>query len=325
MAAALAHSSFRGMSLLLGTRSPLRVAVASHRCVAQTNTTNTMQSKTHAGSIRTRSASAAVVRGVPSSFAHCLKFDDSAVIDYENAVKQHAAYVKCLQQKVPKIIELPADDRFPDCSFVEDTAVVIGDRAMIARPGARERQGEEADVKEALKHCGLRIYEAKPPACIDGGDVLVTDEHIFVGRSRRTNHEGIAALQAAFPDIPVFTIPSFDPILIYSPAHSLCHSIIMTWVEGNTLLVEDSPGALEMFEALRQMALSGGREYESVLVPDAGGANALVVDDTVFYPAAYSPDTAAVYQSLKGKRAVAVDISEFHKGDGGLTCLSVLV
>jgi hypothetical protein len=152
----------------------------------------------------------AIVRGLPASFvAGALRMGEpAAAVDGARAHAQHAAYVAALRKVgVTELIELPADDKHPDCVFVEDTAVVIGRTALITRPGHDSRVGETTAVADALaKVPGLAVVRMSAPARLDGGDVLWTGREIFVGLSTRTNRAGVAALAAAFPGVPVTSI-----------------------------------------------------------------------------------------------------------------------
>jgi hypothetical protein len=127
----------------------------------------------------------AVVRGVPDSFANALTMEKPASpVNLERAREQHAAYVQILRGLVQEVIEIPADNQYPDCPFIEDTAIVIGNQALITRPGAVSRQGEEVKVHHALAKMGLKICEVQPPGLIDGGDVLYASGILFAGKSR---------------------------------------------------------------------------------------------------------------------------------------------
>lgn len=146
----------------------------------------------------------AIVRALPSDFAaKAIRFHKGAVISQERAAEQHAAYVAALKRVVPEVILLPAAEGCPDSVFVEDTAVCVGDTALITRPGAESRLGETAAVEKALRDLGMHVAVAPAHARLDGGDVLFTGSEIFVGISSRTNQAGVTAVAAAFPDIPV--------------------------------------------------------------------------------------------------------------------------
>ena len=102
------------------------------------------------------------------------------------------AYVKALKSLVPRVIEVEGDDRYPDCCFVEDTAVVLGHRALITRPGHTNRRGETKAVADVLRSTKLEITHMEEPATLDGGDVLFSGHELFVGLSSRTNEVRIA-------------------------------------------------------------------------------------------------------------------------------------
>jgi len=255
----------------------------------------------------------ALVRGVPSSFCDALSMEmPSSPVDLERARAQHAAYVKVLQGLVDKVIELPADDKFPDCPFIEDTAVVIGNRAFITHPGASSRQGEEVAVREALKKLGIHTSEVESPGSIDGGDVLYASGMLFVGKSTRTNEAGINALAKAFPDIQVHTIPVLDTLHLKS---------VLTQIAPQTLAVEDNEVAAAM---LVEVQRKGGNLFKAVQIAGAGAANTILVGDTLVCSATLGSNLEAQY-SQYAKNIISVDISEFHKVDGGLTCLSIII
>ena len=136
------------------------------------------------------------MRDVSPGIARCeLTYLERQPIDYERAVKEHERYRDVLRDLGLEVVSLPGDAGYPDCCFVEDTAVVLDEIAVITRPGAESRRGETAVVAEALA-AWRHVVAVEPPGTLDGGDVLVTARKIFVGRSRRTNGAGIEALRA---------------------------------------------------------------------------------------------------------------------------------
>lgn len=256
---------------------------------------------------------AAIVRSVPGTFADALAMEKPAdPIDVQLAKQQHREYVKVLEGLGLQVIELAADDAFPDCPFVEDTAVVLGSRALITRPGAASRQGEEVPVKQALERLGLQTSQAQAPAQIDGGDVLFAGGMLFVGQSARTNVEGLQALASAFPDVRV--VPVRVP-------RSLHLKTVLSCVASDVLAVEDSPEARAMFASIQREAPF----LKSIAVSPAGAANTVLLGGgTVIYPSGYGRSFESVYEPY-ADRVIPVNISEFHKADGGLTCLSIFV
>lgn len=254
----------------------------------------------------------AVVRGVPDSFANALAMEKPASpVNLERAREQHAAYVQILRGLVQEVIEIPADNQYPDCPFIEDTAIVIGNQALITRPGAVSRQGEEVEVHHALAKMGLKICEVQPPGLIDGGDVLYASGLLFAGKSRRTNDDGILALTNAFPEIGV------HPIKVAKGLHL---KSALTCIAPRTLAVEDNEDAQAMFEELQKMT---AQHFKSFQVSVAGAANTLWVGDTLLISSTLAGDLEPHFKQFAGE-VVPVDISEFHKADGGLTCLSLI-
>ncbi|MCY3779436.1 MAG: amidinotransferase [Chloroflexi bacterium] len=225
--------------------------------------------------------------------------------DYDRALRQYETYTGALQDCGLDVTVLPADERFPDGHFVEDPLVIFHDLAFHCRSGAPSRQGEGDSLLPHLS--GLRIVESPQGACIDGGDVLFCADRVLVGISQRTNRAGYAALRSALQsvqaDIRVEALP-FNGVLHLKSG-----------------LTELAPGLLIHDPALKtDCDLSWARVI--TLPPEEGhAADVMPVNDTVFVaadcPVAFA--TAAQYC----ERVVALDMSEFVKMDGGLTCLSL--
>jgi N-dimethylarginine dimethylaminohydrolase len=123
----------------------------------------------------------------------------SIIIDQARAAEEHAAYVEALRCTGVAVVEVPGDPALPDCCFIEDAAVAVGDRALITRPGHPSRRGETAAVAAALAAHGVTLAHTPDHATIDGGDVMFTGSALFVGVGGRTNAAGAEALAAAFP------------------------------------------------------------------------------------------------------------------------------
>jgi dimethylargininase len=244
----------------------------------------------------------AFVRQPGVSFAQAIS-STGAVIDVARAREQHAAYVVALRLAGVAVEELPPSEAFPDSCFMQDPALVIGGRAVIARPGAASRRGEEALVAPLLRE-QLPTVEIVAPGTLEGGDVLVMPDRVYVGRSERTNAEGIRQLRAALHPLPVDEIPVGGLLHLLSG---------VTYLGRNTLL------------ALREMA--GRSEFagmDVLVVPDeeAYACNALGLGDRVVAPAGYER-TADLLRGA-GFHVLTVPMSEFAKADGGVTCLSLV-
>ncbi len=251
----------------------------------------------------------AIVRGVPETFSAALRQREPPTpIDVPRARAQHRRYVEALRSLVDRVIEIPPDDRFPDCCFVEDTAVVVGDRGVVTRPGAPSRRGEEEAVAEVLAALGTTCLRMPEGATLDGGDVLFTGRELFVGRSRRTNDRGIAFLAEAFPEFPV------HPIDLPGGLH--LKSVVTRIDERRFALYR---GAAEIFGGIERV----NPEYRAIPIPDAAAANCLVIGGTILHLAPY-PESSSVFTSL-GLQSLPLEMSELTKADGGLTCLSILL
>ena len=241
----------------------------------------------------------AITRGVARTIQQAeLTHRERQRIDYEAAADQHRQYVQLLASLGCTLVELPADDDFPDCVFIEDTAIVLDDVAVITRPGAESRRGETLAVAEALS-AYRPIARVEAPATIDGGDVLVLDDVIYVGLSTRTNDAAVEQLRA-------LTRRKVVPVAVHGVLHL---KSAVTRVSRDTLLI-------------RREWIDTAPFAEWTLL-EAEEPNALLVGDVVVYPSAY-PETARLLAS-RGIDVHTVDASELAKAEGGVTCCSLLV
>jgi dimethylargininase len=241
----------------------------------------------------------AITRDVPRTIAKCeLTHIDRMPIDYAVAADQHERYRRLLASLGCTVISLPGDDQYPDSVFVEDTAIVLDDLAVITRPGADSRRGETRAVADALAPY-RRLVHIEAPATLDGGDVLVLDDRIYVGLSTRTNEAGIGQLRE-------LTRREVIPVPMQGALHL---KSAITRVSRDSLLVN---------RAWVDVAPFGGWT-----LIDAAEPNALLIGDVVVYPSAF-PETAAVLRS-RGIDVRTVDADELAKAEGGVTCCSLLV
>lgn len=247
----------------------------------------------------------ALVRAVPGSYRDCLR-EHPAVIDTGLARRQHAAYVTALFDAGVDVHVLPADEAHPDCCYVEDTAVILDQRALITVPGAPSRRGECPAIAAALAaYCGTQ--QMFGPGTLDGGDVMRVGRHLYVGLSSRTDRAGVDALAgfAALHQLEVRAIPL---------ALGLHLKTIVTLADPHTLVLQ--AGALDP-------AVFAAADVAVLEVPEPVGANVLALGRRVLVSTA-APRTADRLAAL-GLTVVPLDISEFNKGDGAFTCLSLRV
>ena len=223
---------------------------------------------------------------------------------YEILVKQHGEYIDALKSigiEVTLLGELPDH---PDAYFVEDTAVVTANVAVITNPGADSRQGEEETIAPVLAKY-RKIERIKPPGTVDGGDVLQVGNHFFIGVSERTNHEGAGQLSQILKSYGyTYTIAAVGEGLHFKSS--------VNYVGKNTLLITE--------DFTKNDQLKG---YDTIVVnsEESYAANTLFINDHLLVPRGY-PDTRKKLERLDFT-IIDLDTSEVRKMDGGLTCMSI--
>ena len=226
-------------------------------------------------------------------------------IDVDLAGVQHSQYEACLAELGCEIISLPAEPDLPDSVFVEDTAIVLDEAAIITRPGVDSRRPETVSVARALKQYRI-LYHIEPPGKVDGGDVLRIGKMFFIGLSVRTNEEGIEQIRSLL-DQYVYTV---EGVKVNGCLHL---KSAVTQVAENTLLINPAWVDERAFMGMDLIYIDPAEPF---------GANALLVGDTVIYPAAY-PGTKRRLES-HGIPVKVVDVSELAKDEGGVTCCSLI-
>lgn len=247
----------------------------------------------------------AIVRKPCKQLAKGLSDNQLGIPDYEKALKQHKSYVSALQTCGLSVITLEADERFPDSVFVEDTAVCTSEFAVLSRPGAPEREKERDIMLPELKKHFNKIEYIKKPGFLDGGDIMQVNKTFYIGISKRTNHEG----GDQFIDI----MKKYGMKGIKVPLSTLLHlKTGMSYLEHTNLLISGEFIQNSLFDNFHKIVIDDSEQY---------AANSLWINETVLVPAAY-PKTAKQIQNA-GYKVLLVDISEFRKLDGGLSCLSL--
>lgn len=224
--------------------------------------------------------------------------------DPERSRAQFRSYVDTLLALGLFVSTLPAQAAYPDSHFVEDTAVVMPELAVITHPGAPSRRGEVDTVAPVL--AGFRpTVRLSPNAQMDGGDVLMVDKQFFVGLSSRTNERGVSEFAAA--------VEGFGyKVTTVEVGAGLHLKSIVNYVGRNTLVLSEDGVDNPAFQGYRHIVLDKEEEY---------AGNTLWINDTLITPAGY-PRTRTKLETL-GLPLVEIDTSEFRKMDGGLTCLSL--
>ena len=238
-------------------------------------------------------------------------------VDVDLALAQHAAYVELLRRHGYEIVEAPELDEHPDGLFVEDALVMIGGLALLTRPGALSRRSEVASIATVVAALGLPVARITEPGTLDGGDVLVTDRHVFVGRSTRTNDAAIAqlaAICAPVADSQGDGAAAGREIVAVDIERCLhLKSAITALPDGSLMAV---PGWVDRapFES---------RGYLVRDAPETTGGDLLDLGGTVALPAD-APCTAALLAEL-GFAVEPIDVGELQKIEAGVTCMSVLI
>lgn len=249
----------------------------------------------------------ALVRPPGDSFVKALsRHPERDTIDPQRARAQHAAYRQSLERLGLEVAVLPVDEELPDSCFVQDVALVLKVRALLCRPGEPSRRQEAERIEPVLRGLVSSVHRVSAPATIEGGDVFLLEDRFIVGRSHRTNEEGIQALERfAAPDVRVVPAEVPEPYL-----HLLSGVAIADDVAIGAKAVIDQPA----FDGLERVEVP---EEEAV------GCNFVRNGRDLLMAAGYN----RIQQLLeaRGFRVHAVDLSEFRKADGGPTCLSLLV
>jgi dimethylargininase len=248
----------------------------------------------------------AITRSVGPSLADCeLTFQTREPIALAEAILQHAAYLDALRQAGIAAEVLPADEYLPDAVFVEDTAVVLDELAVITRPGSMTRREEVATVAVALKkHRSLAYIEE--PGTLDGGDVLKIGRHLFVGLSSRTNEAGYNQLSRAVERHGY----RVAPVRVYGCLHL---KTAVSMLDEETLLI--NPNWIDAGK------LSGFRHVQ-VAETEPFAANCLALNGMIHLSARCDRTRELLEQ--RGFVARMLKITEFEKAEAGLTCLSLV-
>lgn len=224
-------------------------------------------------------------------------------VEVELAARQWQQYVDALAEAGWTCVEVPPVDDCPDGVFVEDTMVVFRDLAVIARAGANERRPEAAEAERAVAAQGYRIANITEPGTLDGGDILKIGSTVYAGLGGRTNQAGLDQLRGFLEPLgaEVIAVPVSKVLHLKSAVTALPDGTVIGYEP-----LTDDPGAFPTFLA----------------VPEEAGAHVVLLGEGRLLMAASAPKSAKLFREL-GYTPVVVDISEFEKLEGCVTCLSV--
>jgi dimethylargininase len=249
----------------------------------------------------------AITREISPRFAECeLTHLERTPIDLDIARAQHRDYVETLEKLGCEVIELPADPDLPDSVFVEDTALILPEVALITRPGADSRKPETEFIARALTPL-IDLVRVREPATVDGGDILVLGKKIYVGRSTRSNQHAINQLHEL--------LSGYGYSVMGVELHDCLHlKSAVTRVDDQTLLINKNWVDPRCFEEFDQIKIDPSEPH---------AANCLPIGDGIIFPTAFPK--ARIRLEERGYRVVAVDVSELAKAEGAVTCCSLII
>ena len=249
----------------------------------------------------------AITRDVSPRFNECeITHIERSPIDVHIARAQHHTYVQALKELGCAVLELPAEDDLPDSVFVEDTAVILRDVALLTRPGADSRKPETDSIASALAPY-REIVRIQPPATVDGGDVLVLGKKIYVGMSSRSSLAAVTQMNNLLGKYGYETqgVELRDCLHLKSA---------VTRVDDETLLINRKWVDVENFE---------GRKLIDIDPSEPFAANCLPINNSIIYPTAFPKTTSRLEAS--GYQVQPVNVDELAKAEGAVTCCSLIV
>lgn len=225
--------------------------------------------------------------------------------DYSKALLQHSKYIETLKQLGLEVKILDKDDLFPDSTFIEDIALCTRKCAVITNPGAESRRGEIFGIRQVLAGYYDEIEEIISPGTLEAGDVMMVENHFFMGISNRTNNEGA------------------DQLINILEKHNMTGSKVLlkkmlhlksgaSYLENNTMLVHGELTELKEFKQYNMIVIDEDESY---------AANSLWINGSVLVPDGF-PKTRKKIEKA-GYETIVLDVSEFRKVDGGMSCLSL--
>lgn len=250
----------------------------------------------------------AITRDVSPRFNECeITHIDRTPIDVKIAQSQHHGYIQALKELGCTVLELPAEADLPDSVFVEDTAVILPEVALITNPGADSRKPETESIVHALRPY-LEMVFIKPPATVDGGDVLVLGKNIYVGMSTRSNDNAVDQMNRLLGRFGYKTqgVELHDCLHLKSAVTGVDHD--------NTLLINRNWVDIETF---------AGYDLIDIDPSEPFAANCLPMNGSIIFPTAF-PKTTDILEA-RGYKIKSVVVDELAKAEGAVTCCSLII
>ncbi len=250
----------------------------------------------------------AIVRTPGSNFDAGLTTADFGAPQLDLVLEQHRLYCQALSECGLALTRLDADLRYPDSTFVEDTAILTARGAILTRPGAGSREGEVEAIRPAILNFFPAPLTIEAPGTVDGGDICEAEKHFFIGISQRTNEEGARQLAAHLAGLG-YTASTIDVRLLTTILHLKSG---IAYIGDNTLVVMEEMAGNAQFDGFDLVRVSETESY---------GANCVRVNDRVLVAEGFPVLTAEL--RARGFDPLVLDMTEFQKMDGGLSCLSL--
>jgi dimethylargininase len=250
----------------------------------------------------------AIVRLPGSNFADGLTSVSLGAPSYSIVLEQHARYCEALKECGLALTTLDADLNHPDSTFVEDTAILTPRGAVLTCPGAPTRKAEVEAIRPTILRFFPSAFTIEAPGTVDGGDICETEEHFFLGLSHRTNEDGARQLADHFADMG-YTSSTIDLRDMTTILHLKSG---LSYIGENTLVVMEEMASLPQIQSYDLIRVSVQETY---------AANCVRVNDRLFVAAGFPSLTAELI--THGSNPLVLEMSEFQKMDGGLSCLSL--
>ncbi|MBI9071499.1 MAG: hypothetical protein JEY94_07860 [Melioribacteraceae bacterium] len=225
--------------------------------------------------------------------------------NYEKAIEQHQKYIEALESCEVTVKILDADENYPDSTFIEDVALLTPKCAVITNPGAESRNGETAGLEEVLKGYYLEIEKIESPGTVEAGDIMMVGSHFYIGLSKRTNYDGAQQM--------IQILEKHDLTGSAVELSEMLHlKTGVAYLENNNMLAFCEFLDKPEFQKFNLIEIDEDESY---------AANSIWINNNVIVPKGF-PKTKNKIEALEYK-VIEVDVSEFQKLDGGLSCLSL--
>jgi len=247
----------------------------------------------------------AIVRKPGKSVIKGLSNANLGIPDYQKALDQHEFYVDVLKDCGLKVKELEADENFPDSTFVEDVALLTPYCAIITNPGAKSRNGEIVGMKRVVQEYYSDIEEILAPGTVEAGDIMMVGSHFYIGLSARTNLNGAEQIIRILKKYGMSgSVIKLEKVLHLKTG--------LAYLENNNLVVCGEFLSNPEFKKFKIIEIPEEESY---------AANCVWVNDSVLIPKGYPISKQSIEKA--GYTTMEIDVSEFRKLDGGLSCLSL--